>query len=84
MIDVYANAHAAIFFASIRVRRGGRTSTFEEIEKVPTRYGGDCLNYKIIPASKRILHLNGVEQEVARLFSRTRPIRLICILRQAC
>ena len=75
MIDVYANAHAAIFCVDPS-KRWTYEYVLREIEKVPTHLPvAICLNFRDYPASKRILHLDDVEQEVARLFSETRPIR---------
>ena len=75
MIDVYSNAHAAIFCVDPS-KKWTYEYVLREIEKVPTHLPvAICLNFRDYPASKRILHIDDVEQEVARLFSETRPIR---------
>ena len=75
MVDVYSNAHAAIFCVDPS-KKWTYEYVLREIEKVPTHLPvAICLNFRDYPASKRILHLDDVEQEVARLFSETRPIR---------
>jgi len=75
MVDVYSNAHAAIFCVDPS-KKWTYEYVLREIEKVPTHLPvAICLNFRDYPASKRILHLDDDEQEVARLFSETRPIR---------
>ena len=75
MIDVYSNAHAAIFCVDPS-KKWTYEYVLREIEKVPTHLPvAICLNFRDYPASKRLLHIGDVEQEVARLFSETRPIR---------
>ena len=62
-----------LYFASIRVR-GGRTVRFERLKSADAFTGGDLLelqDYRV----KEDFAFSGVEQEVARLFSETRPIR---------
>ena len=75
VVDVYQNAHAAIFTVDPS-KKWTYEYALREIQKVPLHLPvAICLNFRDYPASKRILHVDDVEEEITNLFSESRPIR---------